>query len=149
MILHWPTGEQTDISNINPYRVANTPVQLSLSFYNSMKIGDAYAFSEDIKILPRMKPNRPLELWQITMRDSQGEVVFSQTGLSGNAAERFPYNRPQIVELCHRIYQQRYGIHVLKLTQVVCGVASHLVRLSRTRQHLAQFDSGLFSADGT
>jgi TolB-like protein len=79
MTFRWPTGEQTTINTISAYRVANTPVQLSLSFYNSMKIGDAYAFSEDIKIHPRMKPSRPLELWRIVMRDSQGEIVFSET----------------------------------------------------------------------
>jgi len=87
IILHWPTGEQTDITDISSYRVANTPVQLSLSFYNSIKIGDTYAFSEDIKIHPRMKPNRPLELWRINMRNSQGEIVFSETQYTALPAE--------------------------------------------------------------
>lgn len=76
---NWPNGEPTDIIDISAYQVANTPVELSLSFYNSIKIGDSYAFSEDIKIRPRMRPNRPLELWRITIRDNQGEIVFSET----------------------------------------------------------------------
>ena len=83
----WPAREQTDIINISTYRVANTPVQLSMSFYNSMKIGDAYTFSKDIKIRPRIRPNRPLELWRITICDDQGETVFSETQYTALPAE--------------------------------------------------------------
>ena len=79
LTLNWPNGGQTSITDISTYHVANTPAQLSLSFYNSMKVGDAHAFSDEIKIRPRMAPNRPLELWRITIRDNQGEKVFSET----------------------------------------------------------------------
>ncbi len=84
---HWPNGTVTGINAIGSYRVANRPVQLTLNFYNSIKIGDAYAFSEEIKIGPRMKPVRPLDLWRITMRDGRGEVVFSETRYTALPAE--------------------------------------------------------------
>ena len=82
VVVNWPNGGQTTIPAISSYRVANTPVHLSLSFYNSIKVGDSYAFRDEIKIHPRMVPNRPLELWRITIRDSQGETVFSETRYS-------------------------------------------------------------------
>lgn len=79
LTFNWANGEQTSITDITTYQVSNTPAHLSLSFYNSMKVGEAYAFSNAIKIRPRMSPNRPLELWRITILDNQGEKVFSET----------------------------------------------------------------------
>ncbi len=83
----WPTGKSTDILNVGAYRVANTPVKLSLSFYNSIKVADIHTFSENIKIHPRIRPNRPLELWRITIYDNQGETVFSETQYTALPAE--------------------------------------------------------------
>ena len=77
--LHWSGDQTTRIDAVTTYRVANRPVKLYLDLYNSIKVGDIYAFSDTLKIHPRMVPKRPLELWTITIHDDQGEVVFTET----------------------------------------------------------------------
>ena len=77
-----PGKSEAVMSTLGSYQVVNSPVLLSLEFLNSFRRGDVYAFSDEIKIVPRIKPRRPLELWRFTMRDGEGNVVFSETQYS-------------------------------------------------------------------
>jgi len=72
-------GNGEVVTPLGAYRVVNSPVELSLDFLSSFRRGDVYTFSDDITIIPRIKPHRPLELWRFVMRDGEGNVVFSET----------------------------------------------------------------------
>ena len=75
----WSPQKTETTNNLTSYRVANNPVQLFLDFHNSYQLGDIHAFSNAITIIPRMEPQRQLELWRVTVRNEQGETVFSET----------------------------------------------------------------------
>ncbi len=77
--LRWSEQKEKTLTDLSSYQVANHPVLLSLNFLNSFQKGDIQVFSHEIKIVPRIKPRRPLELWRITMYDEQGNIVFSET----------------------------------------------------------------------
>lgn len=87
LLLNWSPEKEKNSISLGSYQVANSPVQLHLDFHSSIKLDDIHAFSNSIKIFPRMVPRRPLELWSITMRDEQGETVFSETQYTSLPAE--------------------------------------------------------------
>ncbi len=75
----WSPQKTETTNSLTSYRVANSPAQLYLDFHNSYQLGNIHAFTSAITIIPRMEPQRPLELWRVTVRNEQGEIVFSET----------------------------------------------------------------------
>ena len=77
--MRWQHKQKKTMPNFASYKVVNDPAQLTLRFLNGIAIGEVQAFSSEIKIIPKMQPHHPLDLWRITMSDERGDTVFSET----------------------------------------------------------------------
>ena len=77
--LHWLSQQEQQMTNLSSYQVANNPAQLSLNFHSGLQLGDTHAFSDSIKITPKMAPQRPVEQWRFTVFNEQGKKVFTET----------------------------------------------------------------------
>lgn len=80
--LSWLSAQQQFINKLCSYTVANDPAQLSLDFRTGLKIGDSYAFSDSIKIAPKLEPQRPVDLWCFTVYNKNGAKVFYEQQFS-------------------------------------------------------------------
>lgn len=74
--LHWCNDQQELVSNLTHYQVANNPSQLELRICSGLNLGEIYAFSDRVKLLPAMTPSRPIDCWQFTITDENGKVVM-------------------------------------------------------------------------
>ena len=115
--LRWLSQKEKKITNLGSYHVANRPAQLILDFHTGLKLGDTLAFSDSIKVTPRMKPLRPVDLWNFTVYDKQGNIVFTETQHTALPAEMCWYgtdnNRRRI----------KMGYYTLSFT--VCDIAGN------------------------
>lgn len=76
--LHWRGGQQETIPQLSNYHVANNPSQLELRICSGLNLGEVYAFSDRVKLLPAMTPSRPIDCWKFTITDKHGKVVMSE-----------------------------------------------------------------------
>ena len=80
--MSWLPQQQQKIDSLCSYVVANEPALLSLDFRTGLKMGDSYAFSDSIKIVPKLAPQRPVDMWSFTIYNKSGDKVFYEQQLS-------------------------------------------------------------------
>lgn len=80
--LSWFSQKQKSINSLCTYTVANEPAQLSLDLRSGMQLADSYAFSDSIKIAPKLEPVRPVDMWSFTVYNKGGEKVFYEQQFS-------------------------------------------------------------------
>jgi len=79
LVINWDSSHQETVTAISNYEVATQPSQLNIRTLAGIDLGDFYAFSRSVKLIPKMHPVRPIDYWQLTIDDEDGKCVVSET----------------------------------------------------------------------
>lgn len=76
--IYWNPSHQETVAEVSTYQVANTPSELAMRTCSGLELGDMYAFSGSVKLIPIMDPVRPIDCWQLTINNEDGKNVVSE-----------------------------------------------------------------------
>lgn len=77
--ISWNTSHQETVTDVMTYQVANSPSELVIRTCSGLELGDIYAFSDSVKLIPSMNPARPVDSWQLTIKNEDGKKVLTET----------------------------------------------------------------------
>ncbi|MBW2186391.1 MAG: hypothetical protein JRG71_08345 [Deltaproteobacteria bacterium] len=76
--IYWNASHQETVPEVSTYQVANQPSELAMRTCSGLELGDMYAFSGSVKLIPTMNPVRPIDCWQLTINNEDGKNVVSE-----------------------------------------------------------------------
>lgn len=74
----WDNSHQQIVPVISTYQVANHPSELELKIHSGIELGEFYAFSGSVKLVPTLTPTRPIDHWQLTIDNENGKRVVDE-----------------------------------------------------------------------
>ncbi|OEU73146.1 MAG: hypothetical protein BA874_04745 [Desulfuromonadales bacterium C00003068] len=76
--IYWNASHQETVPEVSTYQVANYPSELEMRTCSGLELGDMYAFSDSVKLIPTLNPTRPIDCWQLTITNEYGKCVVSE-----------------------------------------------------------------------
>ncbi len=103
--IHWSKDKLDTVDNLTRYHVANTPPPLKMHVTTGLNIEETYAFSDSVVILPRLEEDRPLDRWQLMIKDREGKTILTE-GKNASLPERLEWRGTDAYN--HRLETGRY-----------------------------------------
>ena len=103
--IHWSRERFDMVDNLIRYQVASTPPALKMHVSTGLNIEETYAFSDSIVILPRLEEKRPLDRWELKIKDDNGETILTE-GKYASLPERLEWRGTDAYN--HRLETGRY-----------------------------------------